>query len=333
MFSDSNEWVVSTKNTFVNVSFPRREVRRTGSCPAHWKTTVADRSLELAHGALKTYDDRSLSRSDSGISTCASAVAEDDEVPAQRRHSERSVSSFASVLSRSDSGSVANKFLVQPVPWWSGRVWTLAQHRLQCRQLQAALDAMDSEEERVLFFQEMQGHVNEASRCPHANYVLQKCISVASHPQLDFVIDEITRKGSRSATMVARHKYGCRIVQRLLERCSRQQVELLAKRLLDVDVLGTCSHPYGNYVMQHLYEHGTANARERLLSFLLQDSERLINEHQCAILTKVLSVGSREDKETLAITLPNMTGFTASIAQTEPGQLVVRLARRVQQRM
>merc|ERR1719191_966809 len=111
-------------------------------------------------------------------------------------------------------------------------------------------------------------------RCPHANYVIQKCISVMRPANLQFIIDELALGSPGMVTYAARHKYGCRIVQRLLEHGLPAQVQKLAERLLD-DAVATCLHPYGNYVMQHLVEHGTPAQRSRLSLVLQQHAEVL----------------------------------------------------------
>eukprot|EP00913_Durusdinium_trenchii_P035379 g33108.t1 len=98
-------------------------------------------------------------------------------------------------------------------------------------------------------------------RCPHANHVLQKCITCSRPQDCQFIVDEIMACNG-FVELAARHKYGCRIIQRLLERCPLQ-VERIAAAILS-DVSGIARHPYGNYVLQNLLEHGTPAHRHRL---------------------------------------------------------------------
>ena len=49
---------------------------------------------------------------------------------------------------------------------------------------------------------------------------------------LRFIIDEIMKPGSKSVGYLARHKYGCRTLQRLLEHCFQQQTLQIVEGLL-----------------------------------------------------------------------------------------------------
>mmetsp|Transcript_11078 Transcript_11078/g.22938 ORF Transcript_11078/g.22938 Transcript_11078/m.22938 type:complete len:421 (+) Transcript_11078:68-1330(+) len=140
----------------------------------------------------------------------------------------------------------------QPVAsaWWSGRVWSLSRDPAGCREVQAALEAAGSEEERQALAGELRGRVSEALRCPHANFVLQKCIAVIRPRNLQFIVDEILFKGAGAVAHVARHKYGCRIIQRLLEHLSPAQLHGLVDDLLE-DAMTTCKHPYGCCIAIH----------------------------------------------------------------------------------
>ena len=57
-----------------------------------------------------------------------------------------------------------------------GRVWELSQDSKGCRDVQLALEQA-GEDLRRLIVAEVAGHVLDAMRCPHANHVLQKCIT------------------------------------------------------------------------------------------------------------------------------------------------------------
>jgi pumilio RNA-binding family len=56
---------------------------------------------------------------------------------------------------------------------------------------------------------------------------------------------------------LAKHPYGCRVIQRILEHCTEEQKRPILEELhqhtkeLVVD-------QYGNYVIQHVLEHGSA---------------------------------------------------------------------------
>ena len=58
----------------------------------------------------------------------------------------------------------------------TGRVWELSQDSKGCRDVQLAIEQATDDFRRVLVA-EVAGHVLDAMRCPHANHVLQKCIT------------------------------------------------------------------------------------------------------------------------------------------------------------
>ena len=51
------------------------------------------------------------------------------------------------------------------------------------------------------------------------------------------------------------HPYGCRVIQRILEHCTLEQTTLILDELhSSIDPL--LQDQYGNYVIQHVLEHG-----------------------------------------------------------------------------
>ena len=135
----------------------------------------------------------------------------------------------------------------------AGRVWDLSQRSKGCRYVQAALENC-SDGERFTLALELQGHVLAAARSACANYVLQKIIQVLRPQACQFIIDEIM-KTPADVPILARHQYGCRILQRLLEHCQAQQMEGLVKLLLE-DATALVRHNYGTFVMQQIFDFG-----------------------------------------------------------------------------
>merc|ERR1719162_532193 len=137
----------------------------------------------------------------------------------------------------------------------AGNVWALSRDPQGCRRVQRELEDAKTDHGRAVLAKELHGHVWEAIKCPNANHVLQKCI-VNMRPQTSqFIIDEIMEMPG-GVVKVARHTYGCRIAQRLLEHSPSTQVKELVENLLEHTV-ELSMHSFGNFVMQHLLEHGT----------------------------------------------------------------------------
>jgi hypothetical protein len=138
-------------------------------------------------------------------------------------------------------------------------------------------------------------------QCPHANHVLQKCILTLKPQALQFVIDEImVRPGA--ATKASQHKYGCRIIQRLLEKATSKQVQELVNCILaDANKLVTAV--FGNYVLQQVLEHGTDEQRERLMLLFERDiADLALDPYASAVVSKALSMESARGWRTSIVT-------------------------------
>merc|ERR1712217_449299 len=66
---------------------------------------------------------------------------------------------------------------------------------------------------------------------------------------------------------MAGHMYGCRVLQRLLERCSPEQLSSLLGRILNAaEKLATDRH--GNYVVQCVLEHGRTEDKKKVIDMI-----------------------------------------------------------------
>lgn len=107
-------------------------------------------------------------------------------------------------------------------------LWLKAKSATGCRELQSALGEMDRPEADKAFLGSVfKGRVWEACHCPHANFVLAKYIQVMRPQQCQFIYDEV-ENWVRDISM---HVSGCRIVLRLLEYGSHEQVQSLIERI------------------------------------------------------------------------------------------------------
>lgn len=153
---------------------------------------------------------------------------------------------------------------VQPV------VWRLAVTRLGSRFLQKALERANLKttasinlikvitpstvEDLVTLYESL-----------HGNHVLTKFIE-----SLDSDKHEPIRRliASRGAAKIARHRCGCRVLERLLEHNKADQISQLLDQIVD-DAEALSRHQYGNFVIQHTLEH-QPQYRGAILEQLLQ---------------------------------------------------------------
>jgi len=158
-----------------------------------------------------------------------------------------------------------------------------------------------SPQEAVLLSSGLRGHVWRAVQSKHANYVVQAIVTALPIAKVNFVVEELIGFGDETA----RHRFGCRLLCRILEHFSQddettweQTCTLIDDVLSKVEDL--CSDAFGSYVVRHVLEFGLPqhkhrvaqgiipwaafNARHKLGSHVVEAAlEACSPEDQCAI--------------------------------------------------
>lgn len=170
----------------------------------------------------------------------------------------------------------------------------------------------------------LKGKVIQAAHSPHANYILQKFIELVPAEQLDFVVSEV----EDDVIHVARNRFGCRILQRLLEQCKLWQVEKLIINAL-ANGACLCRHQYGNFILQHILQYGSKSQRKAVADLILVDIIRL-SKHRLAshIVTCALIHCSPEDVHRLTRAVLHDETELYNLSRREYGSFVVREAHR-----
>jgi len=111
-----------------------------------------------------------------------------------------------------------------------------------------------------------QGSYLELCLSKEGNHAVQIMIDKWPPTTLGCLLDEL--KGS--AVTIAKSQFACRIWERLLEHYTGDEgveasgVQTLVEEVLQ-DVEPLCRHPYGNFVVQHIFEHGCKEWKERVV--------------------------------------------------------------------
>lgn len=221
---------------------------------------------------------------------------------------------------------------LMPTTWLTGKVWRLSQDAEGCRQVQQSLDLASTEDERSAIAQEFRGHILKAVRCPYANFVLQKCIATLPPQHTAFMFDELVSKGTRGVSEVAKHKYGCRIVQKLLDYGTADQVSMLIDYLLP-DTLALSKSPFGNFVMQQVSRCCSLKQRRRLLHSIMENVYSLVqDQYAFGVVVKTISCALRShedglelDKMKLAKDLLRVPGLLQHLRGSRQGQQIGKL--------
>lgn len=136
-----------------------------------------------------------------------------------------------------------------------------------CRVVQSALDVASSSVKEALL-DELHGCVLSALSSPHANFVIQKVIEVFPVSSTNFVAEEL----ATFAAEVARHRFGCRVLSRLVEHhlCSASSSpatnNLVDELLLGADQL--IRHNFARHVLELILEHGSQENKHSLAEII-----------------------------------------------------------------
>lgn len=177
----------------------------------------------------------------------------------------------------------------------AGCVLALSRDVLGCRVVQAALELCECQEALELL-DGLRGHVRECVVSPHANYVIQKAVAQLPARTITFVAEELFGAAQR----VVRHKYGCRIICRLVEFAGAEPSTLTLIEEVLVEAPELVCHSFGHHVIQSILEHGLARHRHIIAEALLQNSMKNAM-HRCAsfVLECALRHCSEEDKHAI----------------------------------
>ncbi|CAK0845896.1 unnamed protein product [Prorocentrum cordatum] len=243
-----------------------------------------------------------------------------------RRGSSGSLPEFSetwSMTHRGSSGSVASVDLPEEP---AGRARPPMRSSAGSRALQAALDEAAGDEERAALAEELRGHVWEAIRCPSANHVLQKCIVVLPPQAMQFILDELVAGPDgrgRGIGQAARHRYGCRVLERLVEQGRPEWCSVLLDALV-ADSTELFVHPWGHFVIQHLLEHAPREWRRRLHRVVEQNVGLAATKPWArAVVSTAIAHAEEDDAAALARALCGQPGLLSGMACTRHGHVGV----------
>jgi len=190
-----------------------------------------------------------------------------------------------------------------------------------CRAMQLALGSAPAKDAAALALG-LRGRVRETIHSMHGNYVLQKIIEVVPASVSCFIVEELLGV----AAEVSRHRFGCRVLCRLLEHLSPsdQKISSLVEEILK-DAASLCRHSYGNFVLQHILEFGLADQRHEVVSALSKDLRgNARNQHAAHGIEKALSFCAVDDRDSILEELFQDSNNLLELAGHQFGCYVVR---------
>jgi pumilio RNA-binding family len=182
-----------------------------------------------------------------------------------------------------------------------GHVLALSLHTYGCRVIQRILDTSASSlgyrgpSLLRTIAKELTGSVVKCVEDQNGNHVVQKCVERLPLEDINFIPDEIRGKAER----LSLHCYGCRVIQRLLERLptsSTQSAFLTAELLRAVKTLA--QDQYGNYVVQHAIDYGRDTDKEKIMRCIAKRDLVLLscNKFASNVVEKAVRVQSQHTK-------------------------------------
>ncbi|KAK4780570.1 hypothetical protein SAY87_016676 [Trapa incisa] len=195
-----------------------------------------------------------------------------------------------------------------------GHVLTLSLQMYGCRVIQKAIEVVDMDQ-KIKMVQELDGHVMRCVQDQNGNHVIQKCIECVPEDAINFIVSTFFDQ----VVTLSTHPYGCRVIQRVLEQCKDPKTQ---KKVMD-EILGAVSllaqDQYGNYVIQHVLEHGKPGERssiiEELAGKIVQMSQQKFASN---VVEKCLTFGGPAERQLL---VNEMLGSTD---ENEPLQAMVK---------
>ena len=198
-----------------------------------------------------------------------------------------------------------------------GNVWAWSRNEIGCRLVQEALELGTREAAELAA--ELEGHVLEAVTCPYANYVVQKVVLHLSTATSSFVARELCG----SAVRVAKHRFACRILCRLVELTKSSAALALVDELL-ADFSDLCTHNFAHHVMESILENGEEHHKKHIAEVLQTDPWKYATHKNSSYLVeKALCYCSQSEQESLIAKLGHPQTIL-DLAMTQFGCYVAR---------
>ncbi|KAE8797288.1 Pumilio-like protein [Hordeum vulgare] len=195
-----------------------------------------------------------------------------------------------------------------------GHVLTLSMQMYGCRVIQKAIEVVDLDQ-KTKMVTELDGHIMRCVRDQNGNHVIQKCIECIPEDSIQFII--LTFYGQ--VVTLSTHPYGCRVIQRVLEHCTDTNTQQIVMDEILQSVCMLAQDQYGNYVIQHVMQHGKPHERsfiiEKLAGQIIQMSQQKFASN---VVEKCLTFGGPSEREVI---INEMLGTTD---ENEPLQAMMK---------
>lgn len=151
----------------------------------------------------------------------------------------------------------------QMLMWLLKALPQLALTKGGCRVVQKFFEVTGGAD-RDLIITELKDYIVDLYESPHGNFVLSRAVEVLPAAKNAFIISALLGRG----ISVCKHRFGCRVVCRLMEHCTEDQIGPLLDEILPE--VGMLAHDdYGNYIVQAALEHASEGRQLAMQAQLL----------------------------------------------------------------
>ncbi|GJZ98593.1 pumilio homolog 1-like protein [Tanacetum coccineum] len=196
----------------------------------------------------------------------------------------------------------------------NGHVLTLSLQMYGCRVIQKAIEVVDLDQQTKMVA-ELDGHIMRCVRDQNGNHVIQKCIECVPEDAIHFIISVFYDQ----VVTLSTHPYGCRVIQRVLEHCHDPKTQSIVMDEILKSICMLAQDQYGNYVVQHVLEHGKPHERtciiDQLTGQIVQMSQQKFASN---VVEKCLTFGTPEERQVL------VTEMLGTTDENEPLQVMMK---------
>ncbi|CAA6666552.1 unnamed protein product [Spirodela intermedia] len=176
-----------------------------------------------------------------------------------------------------------------------GHVLQLSLQMYGCRVIQKALEVVDVDQQAQMV-SELDGSVMKCVRDQNGNHVIQKCIECVPQDSIQFIISAFYGQ----VVPLSTHPYGCRVIQRVLEHCDDTRTQGI---MMDEILQAVCTltqDQYGNYVIQHVLQHGKPEERSAIIIKLSGQIVKMSQQKFASnVIEKCLTYGTADERQVL----------------------------------
>jgi len=169
----------------------------------------------------------------------------------------------------------------------------------------------------------LHGRARQLLDSHHGNHVLQKMIVMMPPHAVEFIFHELSFFPGGWAGVV-RHRFGCRVAERLIEYCDTAlAAPIVTAVVAEIDLLS--KHPFANYVVQHILEYVPAH-RSRVVHALIQAGVPSLAQHKVAsnVVEKAFEHGGAENQQAIAEAILSTPGAIVEMGRGRYGSFTVR---------